>query len=385
MSKITTLHPPVQPLREERVFLDYAEKPPLKPTSVFEGEEKSEKTYSISLEELPIKDIIPRENLENINFKSLQIWLDNLGPAIYNPLLVVQTPDGQFHSSRDGNHRSRCLWEIGEPMIRVVVRRASTTKMSDIKRGQWKKWLREYYKLNAHEPAMPYMFDLPRTKWKRVYRRYYPPLWQPPEVLQKYFNEPRNDGRFFKDTLFNTWSFRDIYSQWKQTGYRLDIIDAILKDTDIAGKTLLDVGPFYGWATFMLLEEGAKEATALELKKHRVDVIKHIALTRAYPVTTICDTIQNYEPNIEHFDVTLLLNVFHHILHQGEDAWDTLRSVISKSGKTYFMMGAKPQWGILDEWDNDVGLALASQLPKTYIEPLLKTTYRNRVLYVIHK
>jgi len=383
MSKIVTSQAPIQPLREERVFLNYAEKPPLKPTPIIEGEEKAGGTYSISLEELPIKDVIPRESLKDINFKSLQIWLDNLGPAIYNPLLVVQTPDGQFHSSRDGNHRSRCLWEIGEPKIRLVVRRASDTKLSGIKRGHWKKWLREYYKLNAYETATPYMFGLPKTKWKRTYRRYYPPLWQPNETLQNYFNEPRNDGGFLKDTLFNTWSFRDIYSQWKQTNYRLDIIDTILKDTDITGKTILDIGPYYGWATFMLLEEGAKEATTLEIKKHRTDVIKHIAKTRAYPVTAICNTIQKHESKIEHFDIVLMLNVFHHILHQGEDAWNILRNLVSKSGKLYFMMGPKPHWGILDEWGNDVEHALKSQLPNTHILPLLKTSYRNRVLYVI--
>ena len=92
----------------------------------------------------------------------------------------------------------------------------------------------------------------------------------------------------------------------------------------------------------MLLEEGAKSATALEQRRHRVRVINRIAKTRAYPVTPICDTIQNYEPNAEPVDITLMLNVFHHILHEGKEGWDTLRSLLNKSDKLYLMMGAKP-------------------------------------------
>ena len=373
--------PPVQPLREDRLFLKYPEKPPLKPTPILEGIDESGEPFSIGLEEHPIAEIIPRSPIKNINFKSLQIWLDNLGLAMYNPLLVVQTPDGEYHSSRNGDHRSRCLWEIGEPTIRVVVRKSSESGLKGIKHKYWRKWWKNYSSLNKYPTTTPYMFGLPKKRWQRTYMRYYPPLWHPNETLQKYFNEPRNDGQYLKDTLFNTWSFREIYSQWKRTSYRLDIIDTILKDTDITGKTLLDIGPYYGWATLMLLEEGASKATAIDTKQWRINVIRQIARTRAYPVKAICGAIQNYEPTIEHVDVILMLNVFHHILHQTENAWDILRNLIKKSDKLYLMMGPKAKWGILEKWNNNVDQALHEQLPQTEITPLLKTSYRNRVLY----
>ncbi|GAG80390.1 unnamed protein product, partial [marine sediment metagenome] len=105
MRKSKTTHSPIQPNRDERVFLGYADKPPLKPTPIIEGIDEEGNPYSISLEEHPITDVLPRIPIKDINFKSLQIWLDHLGPAIYNPLRVVQTPDGTFHNSIDGNHR----------------------------------------------------------------------------------------------------------------------------------------------------------------------------------------------------------------------------------------------------------------------------------------
>lgn len=383
MGKVVGAETPKQPNRAGREFLDYADKPSLKPTPITKGIDENGNPYSIGLEVHPIQEVIPRVPIPDINFKSLQIWLDNLGQAIYNPLLCVQTPDGEFYSNRDGDHRSRCLWEIGEPEIRLIVRKASDTKVSGIKRSDWLQWLREYLPLNTYPTATPYMFGTSRNKWKRIYRRYYPPLWQPSPVLQEYFNEPKNDGRFFKDTLFNTWSFRDIYSQWGQTAYRIDIIDSILRNADIEGKSVLDIGAYYGWATLMLLEMGVRTATALELNKHRCEVIKHIAATRAYPVTVVNDVIQNYISEMGHFDIILLLNVFHHILHQTKGAWDILNSLIESCGKMFLMMDAKPQWGILSEWDNDVEKALTSQLINAKITPLFKTSYRNRVLYMI--
>ena len=213
MGKAEVEESPVQPLREDRRFLKYPEKPPLKPTQISEGVDRWGEPFSIVLEEHPIEKVIPREPLKDINFKSLQVWLDNLGLAIYNPLKVCQTPDGDFHSGRDGNHRSRCLWEIGEPMIRLVVKKSAELGQRRITKTAWNNWWKENAHLNQYPTSTPYMFGLPRKRWKKTFRRYYPPLWNPGPILEKYFNEPRNDGRFLKDTLFTSWSFREIYSQ----------------------------------------------------------------------------------------------------------------------------------------------------------------------------
>ena len=112
MAKINKT-PPEQPKREDRVFLRHAEKPPLKPTPENDG---------VHLKVFPINEVAPRAEIKDLNFKSLQIWLDHLGQAIYNPLTASYTENGEIQLSRAGDHRSRCLWEIGEPEIRLVVR-----------------------------------------------------------------------------------------------------------------------------------------------------------------------------------------------------------------------------------------------------------------------
>ena len=111
MRPILQEHKPIQPRREDRHFLRFADKPDL-PVIEPEGD--------LRLNVQPIVKVAPRQEIPGLNFKALQFWLDHLGPAIYNPIVAYEDDEGNYHPGLDGSHRTRCLWEIGEPDVRIL-------------------------------------------------------------------------------------------------------------------------------------------------------------------------------------------------------------------------------------------------------------------------
>lgn len=355
---------PIQPRREDRAFLRYAPKPPM-PDVKDEGD--------FHLDDYPIiKAAVPYE-IPDINLKALQYWLDHLGPAIYNPLTAYLDDKGEFHVDLDGSHRLRCLWEIGEPMVRILTRTIPERTPEFYKWGNM-----------ANRKFMPAAVEHFKTNPSLTWRQYYPCIHPPTETLLKFYQE-KKDGAYYRDTLDTPMTFKEILSQNKNLSYRMDILNEILK-FDVKDKSLLDLGCYYGHYSFLLLEAGASEAVGVDTNANRVKIANHIAGRRGINRSLKSfraqrqDINEHVEKSNLHHDIVLLLNVFHHLLAQNEKrAWSTLDTLLERC-ELLFLMTQNIK-GVFDEWNGDIEMALMAKTGAT-LEPLLKTRYRNRVLYV---
>jgi len=362
MRPILQDHEPRQPKREERRFLRHAPKPPL---PVLEG------TDAFAIEELPLITTVPRNEIPDLNFTVLQYWLDHLGPAIYNPISAYKDDGGNLHIGRDGSHRTRCLWEIGEPSVRILIR--NTPKPT---RGR-----RDAKYLEA--PAIPHFRVNPAYTW----RQYYPCIYPPSPTLLRFYEE-KKDGVYYRDTLDTPLSFTEILGQNKNLSYRFDILNEILK-FDVAGKSLLDLGCYFGHYMFLLLEHGASHAVGVDNNRFRVGVANHLAVRRGVnrgpkSFKAIHGDINEYVENNERpVDIVLLLNVFHHLLyHDEERAWNTLNTALNRCDRLFLM--TQNIKGVYDEWGGDIEKAVEEKTGAV-LTPLLKTRYRKRLLYRLEK
>jgi len=344
---------PVQPKREEREFLKYPPKPPLVPVEAVEG---------VQLVEIPI---MLRTSIEGIKFDTLQFWLDHLGEAIYNPLQGV-TIDGGIFNFRDGMHRTRCLWEIGEPTVRIILWTGNV-------KVPWSVGLNERKTARTH-------FRVDRSI-KRT--QFYPCIYPVPTELVGFYNS--KEGEPYKDLIDTPASFRDIVTKMPNR-YRLPTLEAVLERVDIEGKQVLDVGCRDGWISFCLWEAGAGGVVALDRSQFFVRSVELMASRRIGrrdpPFLTKCSTIQEFiRERGTHFDVTLLLNVLHHLLVQGKDeGWHVLRTLLKRSDVVFVM--TRNFEGVYEEFDRNIELALRKKT-KCKVEFILKVGERE--LFMLRK
>ena len=82
--------------------------------------------------------------------------------------------------------------------------------------------------------------------------------------------------------------------------------------TDLAGRTVLDVGCAQGYFCFAALERGARRAVGWDINADRVRQARAIAQIRGLPAEFHHRDIEEETPR-EAFDVVLCLNVLHHL------------------------------------------------------------------------
>lgn len=364
---------PIQPKRENRNFLRYEAKPKIIPIEPYVSRD-----FSFSLESMKLVDICPRTTIQNINFTALQTWLDHLGKAIYNPIYATLLPDGQYVLAVDGDHRTRCLWEIGEPEVTVILRKSSKLNCEGDEYTKWFSWVKKVNELNTYKQT------LERVKGFN----YYPDLTPTPPILQQYYEQKEHDGPYYKDNLDTTKTFREILFKAGQGRlYREEILDNILNHVDIRGKRILDVGCHFGYYTFLLLEAGAKTSTCVDINDFKIGIVKTIAARRQLEVKAYQKPISQFlDETSDSYDVALLLNIFHWLLKQDSaSAWCVLNKLLDRSKVLFLMMGTTdPDWHVLDEFNNNIELAV-SRMTGAKIEPLFKTKYRGRILYVVSR
>ena len=350
---------------------------PLKPPLI-EVADVNGSDYHFTFKNMNITDVCARTYIPDINLEALQIWLDHLGKAIYNPISAWQGPDGEIHVMADGDHRTRCLWEIGEPHVAVMLRKSPSYVCEGKEWHDWFRWAREIKDHNEYPP------NLKREKGFN----YYPAITPPPEVLQKYYDFQSHDGPYFKDTLDTTKTFREILFQPGHGRlYREAVVDRIIADAEIMDKTVLDVGCHFGYYSYLLLEAGAKQSTCVDVSDFKIRVVKTISARRQLHISAFQTQIQQFlTENSEKFDLCLFLNVFHHLLSRNKkDGWRTLNQLLDRCGRLYLMMGTTdPDWHVISEYGNDVDKAV-STMTGCHPKPLLKTGYRGRTLYVLSR
>jgi len=370
------------PPKNERLFLRRTTPRKVMPVPDIKGRNVHGRKYRFTLEKVRIGELegIFLDRIDDIKFESLQLWLDHLGAALYNPIAAYRLPSGHLVAVDDGYHRMRALWELGESEVLCMILESETTGLSQELRPSWENWKYQVLTKNAELPAKTHFC---KTTWNPG--QYYPCIHPVPDELKRFYEEDEQDGSYYRDTLDSTMSLREILSQNEKLSYRLEIADFIADYADIQGKTVLDVGPQYGHFSFLLYGHGARKITAVESDAYKARVMGQIAERRILPLRIHHMKIQDFvKTNSDTYDVTLVLNVFHWLLAQGKpEAWETLNTLLDRSDVVLLMMGVK-EWDALEEFEWDIPRAVDT-MTGCVPETLYVTGYRGRTLYAIRR
>jgi len=320
---------PRQPNREERSFLKYSPKPAFIsfPPRIFENVE-------FSIQELPIEEFCPRTKMTDINLDSLQVWLDHLGPAIYNPLDVIIRENGSRLLIQDGAHRSRCLWEIGEPMIRFHVQRIVSG---------WQTKCEEWLAYNLESNSNTYFPTTPRNSLPTT-RQYYPSLEPPADILKSFFLTV--DGVDVSKKIYSPASFKEIIYSTLTGEFRRKIFETIetkIQTPFCERPSILDVGCNWGYFSLLAWEAGAN-VTAIDTCDTFIGIIQSILSIRH---TSNEPKFTSHNCRLQHllsvsdqnWDCVFMLNVFHHMIRQlGHDiAWNILKTLLTRTTQVFIM------------------------------------------------
>lgn len=370
------------PPRNSRLFLKRSPLRQIQQVPSVSGIDPNKQKYRFILEKVRIGDLKGMffDRVDNVKFESLQLWLDHLGPALYNPVSVYRNPSGRLTISDNGYHRMRALWEIGEDDVLSMILESDAISLSDEMRPLWENWKHEVLKKNSKPPTK---LHFTASNWNPG--QYYPCIYPVSEELQRFYDVDEQDGSYYRDHLDSEMSLRDILSQNRNLSYRLGIADGINDYFNIHGKTVLDVGPQYGHYSFLLYGHGAKEITAVEFNSFKAKVMGDIAQRRILPVVVYNMKIQDYvRAYSRRFDVVLVLNVFHWLLAHGKpEAWETLNALLDRTDVLFLMMGTK-EWDALKEFDWNIPRAVEA-MTGCISEPLFVTGYRGRTLYAVRR
>ena len=88
--------------------------------------------------------------------------------------------------------------------------------------------------------------------------------------------------------------------------------DHVLGDR-VKGKSILDVGAYYGYFTYEAKRRGATLATGIEANRERYEIAKQIAGLHGNIYNILQGRIEDIECN-DKYDIVLFMNVLHHII-----------------------------------------------------------------------
>ena len=308
-----------------------------------------------------------------INYDALQTWINNLGEAIYNPLSAIFYPS--TIDTLDGAHRTIILQTMDKPVrivgLKLSKDRIPTENELKILRRHAAKCSR-LDKVNppTHFTEQPYSN---RQEKAFLAARYYPPLSPIPDI----YGDPPIERAIVKGLPLG-WTMEEICKTIPKHKWRWNIPDMIQEDTDIRGKTILDVGCSIGYHSMILLDRGASHATLNTHDPRQIRKIKHLKAYRKYNVTILEGKIQARLAYLDDYDIIMVLNMFHHVLKQTPDSWWVFEHLLRKGKNVYMTMGTT--WDVIKEYDNDVEKAFTSNMDCELTE-LGHTHYRGRKLY----
>ena len=98
--------------------------------------------------------------------------------------------------------------------------------------------------------------------------------------------------------------------------HEVERLNFILENIDVKNKNILDIGGNSGFFSFELVENGAKHVDYYEGNKAHSDFVKLASeITGVSNKINVINKYLNFENELEdkHFDITLLLNVLHHL------------------------------------------------------------------------
>ena len=123
-------------------------------------------------------------------------------------------------------------------------------------------------------------------------------------------------------------------------------LSQITRGVDFAGKRVLDIGGGGGNLSLYAVSQGAALGVCLEPEAHGSSVGMHETFERTAAILhtgdrarLVCETIQDFVWDGEHFDLILLHNSINHLdeqaterLHRDEKARETFRAIFRKIG-----------------------------------------------------
>jgi SAM-dependent methyltransferase len=86
----------------------------------------------------------------------------------------------------------------------------------------------------------------------------------------------------------------------------------VVFDSDLTGKTVLDVGTYYGFFPAEAIKRGAAAATGVEAKPERYEIANRIAELHGNTYQIVLGNIEELDLT-SRFDIVLFLNVLHHL------------------------------------------------------------------------
>jgi SAM-dependent methyltransferase len=121
---------------------------------------------------------------------------------------------------------------------------------------------------------------------------------------------------------------------------RTPIADAAFRE-GVAGKSVLDIGTYYGFLPYEAVRRGASRVVGVEMDDGRYAIARRIAeLNGGYDIAHA--SLESYESD-ERFDVVLFLNVLHHVV----DPVAALRKVASLCSGLMVI-----EFCLADDWQN---------------------------------
>jgi SAM-dependent methyltransferase len=81
----------------------------------------------------------------------------------------------------------------------------------------------------------------------------------------------------------------------------------------LRGKSVLDVGCRYGYFSHEAMMRGAVKTVGVEMEKGYADIAAEISKLWGRNITILCQDLKDIDDSI-HYDVTLLLNLLHHLI-----------------------------------------------------------------------
>lgn len=125
-------------------------------------------------------------------------------------------------------------------------------------------------------------------------------------------SKPLDIDRFISETEFSGYQQITLPSGRVIPGTDRSPVADLIYQTDLTGKSVLDVGCFYGFYLHEAIRRGAKRAVGIESDPERFRISSTLATLWEGKIDIYEGLLEDVELN-EKFDVVLLLNVIHHV------------------------------------------------------------------------
>lgn len=199
------------------------------------------------------------------------------------------------------------------------------------------------------------------------------------QVLKRYFLT--DEGSYYNDIEHR--SFTDILSSLECTHTKVAIFNEIVDFyKEVKDWKVLDIGCNVGYHSFLLAEKGAK-VVGVDINAEFIETAVCMAKVRGLSFKGVNSDIESYlNASTEEFQLTLFLNVFHHLIFESEErAWRILKKVSERTKNMVFMTDLGAYWLLGGNQGSEgiftkTKMKTADDLPLLILQKTLFTHYK---------